>query len=271
MDGAAGLRGHAQVNRPRATWVSALIISIGPALLFNLMPLVLSSLAKQQSLGPGAVGFFAVAIMSGSMASTIVSAFWIRRVASWPHATALFSLCATLGYAALMAPWIRDSYYTTLALAFVVGIGNGSLHAAPTALISDTDSPSRGFALTIGLQVVCAGAVAVVAPGVNATWGWPGVVGVLAAFTAACIALSFGLPTQGLRGPAGIASAPDADAAKWAGNGEKSSGSKAAAGGEGSNVPVLLCLVGFMVFYICVTAAYSFTALQGQSWCVSEP
>jgi MFS family permease len=197
---------RAQVNSAVSVWAAAAIISFGPALLFNLMPLVLSSLATAHSLGPAQVGLFASACQAGSMVSTLASALWVRRVRSWPRATVVSALLTAAAYGCIMAV-DGASYPATLAFAFVTGCGNGSLHAAPTALLSDTKSPTRGFALTIGLQVLAAGAVAPFAPAIQARWGFPGMIGVLSAFTALCAALSLLLPLQGLRGSSVGASA----------------------------------------------------------------
>ena len=257
---------RAHVNSAVSVWAAAAIISFGPALLFNLMPLVLSSLATAHSLGPAQVGLFASACQAGSMVSTLASALWVRRVRSWPRATVVSALLTAAAYGCIMAV-DGASYPATLAFAFVTGCGNGSLHAAPTALLSDTKSPTRGFALTIGLQVLAAGAVAPFAPAIQARWGFPGMIGVLSAFTALCAALSLLLPLQGLRGSSvggGTHRATAAAAPAATGEGSESSGRKP------SNVPVFLALGGFMVFYVSVTGVYAFVALQGQTWGLSE-
>ena len=113
----------------------------------NVMPLLLSALVESRGLEPSAAGFFASATMAGGTVATAASALWIRRVASWPRATVASALFAVIAYLGLM---VVDEYFMTLALAFAAGAANGNLHAPPTALLSDLDSPTRGFALMLG-------------------------------------------------------------------------------------------------------------------------
>ena len=49
-------RRRVQINRARSVWIAAAIISIGPALVFNLMPQLLAALARTQVRGRRAAG-----------------------------------------------------------------------------------------------------------------------------------------------------------------------------------------------------------------------
>jgi hypothetical protein len=50
-------RRRVQINRARSVWIAAAIISIGPALVFNLMPQLLAALARAQVRGRRAAGW----------------------------------------------------------------------------------------------------------------------------------------------------------------------------------------------------------------------
>ena len=233
-----------RINSAATLGVAALIIGTG-SILFNVMPLLLSSLAKARSLSESEVGFFASSAMAGALLATLASVLWIRRL-PWTWTTGLAALVATTASLGLME---FENYSAILMLGFVLGYGQATLIASPVAMISDTDAPSRNFALIVAVQVVMASVLAAAMPGIDRAGSFSAVMAVMGLITLVCAALAFRLPVRGLRGRTDLpAASPDAAA---------------------PNTPVFLGLGGLLIFYIGLTMVWGFAGILGEAWALT--
>ena len=185
---------RSRVNGWSAIIVAGVLVGVG-SIFFNVMPLILSSIAKARGLTDSQVGLFASFGMGGALVATLASVLWIRRI-SWKLLSMAAALVAATGFAGLM---VVGNYEGMLALGFLAGCGQAGMVAPAIAMISDTEVPSRNFALMVGLQVAMASVLAAVFPAIEGAWSFAGVMGVLTAITLACAGLALALPARGTR------------------------------------------------------------------------
>ena len=229
---------RARINRWPTIAIAGVIVGTG-TLFFNVMPLILSSLARARPLTDSQIGFFASAVMGGAMVATLASVLWIRRF-SWRLTSLVAALAAT---AALFGLMVLENYFAMLAVAFVLGCGQAAMIAPPIALLSDTDTPTRNFAVMVGLQVGLASVLAAAFPAIDGAWSFAGGMGVMGATTLVCAGLALTLPAHGIRGGGG---AP-------------------AVARPPSNAPVFLGLGALLVFYTGITAVWGFAGILGDA------
>lgn len=237
---------RSRVNRWSAIIVAGVLVGVG-SIFFNVMPLILSSIAKARGLTDSQVGLFASFGMGGALVATLASVLWIRRI-SWKLLSMAAALVAATGFAGLM---VVGNYAGMLALGFLAGCGQAGMVAPAIAMISDTEVPSRNFALMVGLQVAVASVLAAVFPAIEGAWSFAGVMGVLTAITLACAGLALALPAKGTRSEV----QPEAS-----GEGK----------GAASHVPVFLSIGGLLIFYTGITAVWGFAGILGEAWGLNQ-
>ena len=235
---------EARINRWTTLLLAGLIVGTG-CLFFNLMPLVLASLAGARSLSESQVGFVASSVNAGALLGTLASVLWIRRY-SWKRATAGSAVATGLCMAGLI---VWDGYVPTLVFGLLMGWGQAFMIASPIAMLSDTRAPSRNFAAMVGLQVAMASVLAPVIPSLEGVGSFPAIMGMIAALTLSCGALALGLPDRGLRGVG--------------------DSTELAPGTAVSNAPIFLSLGGLLVFYIGLISVWGFAGILGEEWGLS--
>ena len=142
--------------------------------IFGLLPQPLFVGALQDYLGFSSqqAGLITGAEIIGGAISSILAAFWIRRV-SWRTA-ALFGICVVvLGN---IASSMAETYAALLGLRLAVGIlGQGVCFAVAIATISETKETDRNFAFSIAAQVAFGIAAFQFLPGAVAEWQISGI------------------------------------------------------------------------------------------------
>lgn len=196
---------HPQIEKPTVyrqpgrVLAAATAVSAAGALLFNLMPTVLSTAATRFALDDNQLGAVGSSFLGGFAVVAATSNLWIDRF-NWKHVTGAASV---LGVASLAASAFAQSFAVLLAGLIIAGFGLGTLYTVCIAVVSESHKPDQAFGLKlageVGLGIV--GLVALTSF-VGAHWGFAGSMLTLAAL----VAIAAGIGVAGF--PAGRAIVP---------------------------------------------------------------
>ena len=176
-------------RQPRSVLAAASLISAAAALLFNVMPALLTAAAARFSLDAAQVGVVGSSYLAGFALVAVTSNQWLNRF-NW---RALVGAGTAVATASLVACAFADTYATLLAALVVAGAGLGVLYTLCIAVVSEHHRPDPAFGVKLTAEVFLGAAALLTLTGLAIPrWGFSGAVFVLAAFVG--VAALCGLP-----------------------------------------------------------------------------
>ncbi len=166
-------------SQPRSVLAAASLVSAAAALLFNVMPAVLTAAAARFSLDAGQVGVVGSSYLAGFALVAVTSNQWLNRF-NW---RALVGGGTAVATASLAACAFANTYAALLAALVVAGAGLGVLYTLCIAVVSEHHRPDPAFGVKLTAEVCLGAAALLTLTGLAIPrWGFSGAVFVLAAF-----------------------------------------------------------------------------------------
>jgi cytochrome P450/MFS family permease len=176
-------------RQPASVLVAASLVSAAAALLFNVMPALLTAAASRFSLDAGQIGVVGSSYLAGFAVVAATSNQWLGRF-NW-RALVVGGTAASV--AALAAAGLSQSFGALLAALVVAGAGLGVLYTLCIAVISENQAPDSAFGVKLTAEVALGGAALLTLTGFAIPhWGFSGAALALAAMVA--VAALAGLP-----------------------------------------------------------------------------
>jgi cytochrome P450/predicted MFS family arabinose efflux permease len=158
-------------RQPKRVLASATAISAAGALLFNLMPALLASIASRFGLNADQIGVVGFSYLAGFALVATTSNLWIDRF-SWKTISAVATVLAVGG---LGAGAMADSYGSLLVALAAAGLGLGTLYTICIAVVSENHRPDQAFGWKLAGEVFLAIAgLTILTTFVIGRWGFPG-------------------------------------------------------------------------------------------------
>jgi cytochrome P450/predicted MFS family arabinose efflux permease len=165
-------------RQPLRVLVAASMVSAAAALLFNVMPALLTAAATRFSLDAGQIGVVGSSYLAGFAVVAATSNLWLPRF-NW---RALVAGGAAISVVGLAACAFATSYGALLTALGVAGASLGVLYTLCIAVISENHRPDAAFGIKLTAEVVLGGAALVVLSGLAIPrWGFSGAALALAA------------------------------------------------------------------------------------------
>jgi len=181
-------------RQPTRVLAAASLVSAAAALLFNVMPALLTAAASRFSLNDGQIGIVGSSYLAGFALVAVFSNQWIRRL-NW---RALVGGATAVSVLSLGACGVATTYETLLAALVVAGASLGVLYTLCIAVISENHRPDPAFGIKLTFEVVLGGAALLVLAGFAIPrWGFSGAAFALAAIVGiAALAGLIGFPAR---------------------------------------------------------------------------
>jgi len=181
-------------RQPRGVLASASLVSAAAALLFNVMPALLTAAATRFHLDAGQIGVVGSSYLAGFALVAVFSNQWIGRF-NW---RALVGGATAVSVVSLAACGLVASYQGLLATLVVAGASLGVLYTLCIAVISEHHRPDPAFGVKLTFEVALGGVALVLLTGFAIPrWGFSGAAFALAATVAvAALAGLAGFPAR---------------------------------------------------------------------------
>jgi cytochrome P450/predicted MFS family arabinose efflux permease len=168
----------APYRQPRGVLAAASLVSAAAALLFNVMPALLTAAAARFSLDAGQVGVVGSSYLAGFALVAVTSSRWLNRF-DW---RALVAGGTVVAMASLAACAFAQTYAMLLAALVAAGAGLGVLYTLCIAVVSEHHRPDPAFGVKLTAEVFLGAAALLTLTGLAIPrWGFSGGVLVLAA------------------------------------------------------------------------------------------
>jgi cytochrome P450/predicted MFS family arabinose efflux permease len=165
-------------RQPLGVLASACLVSAAAALLFNVMPALLTAAAGRFSLDAGQIGIVGSSYLAGFALVATTSNLWLRRF-NW---RGLVGGATAVSVASLAASGMVSSYPALLAALVVAGASLGVLYTLCIAVVSENHKPDPAFGAKLTAEVALGGVAFLALTGfVIPRWGFSGATFALAA------------------------------------------------------------------------------------------
>jgi cytochrome P450/MFS family permease len=166
-------------RQPLGVLAAASLVSAAAALLFNVMPALLTAAATRFSLDAGQIGVVGSSYLAGFAVVAATSNQWLGRF-NW---RALVGGGVAVSVISLAAGGFATTYGALLAALVVAGASLGVLYTLCIAVISESHRPDSAFGVKLTAEVVLGGAALLALSGFAIPrWGFSGALLVLAGF-----------------------------------------------------------------------------------------
>ncbi|HLK24759.1 MAG TPA: cytochrome P450 [Caulobacteraceae bacterium] len=165
-------------RQPLSVLVAASVVSAAAALLFNVMPALLTAAATRFSLDAGQVGVVGSSYLAGFALVAATSNQWLGRF-NW---RALVGGATAVSVASLAACGLASTYGALLTALVVAGASLGVLYTLCIAVVSENHRPDPAFGVKLTAEVILGGLALVTLTGLAIPrWGFSGAALALAA------------------------------------------------------------------------------------------
>ncbi|HTX51350.1 MAG TPA: cytochrome P450, partial [Caulobacteraceae bacterium] len=165
-------------RQPLSVLAAASLVSAAAALLFNVMPALLTAAATRFSLGSGQIGVVGSSYLAGFAVVAVTSNQWLPRL-NW---RALVGGGTAVSVASLAACGFATSYGPLLAALVIAGASLGVLYTLCIAVISEHQAPDSAFGVKLTAEVLLGGVALLTLTGLAIPrWGFSGAAFALAA------------------------------------------------------------------------------------------
>ncbi len=181
-------------RQPLGVLASASLVSAAAALLFNVMPALLTAAATRFSLDAGQIGLVGSSYLAGFALVAVFSNQWISRF-NW---RALVGAATVVSVLSLGACGLATTLGALLAALVIAGASLGVLYTLCIAVISENHRPDPAFGIKLTAEVLLGGAGLLILTGYAIPrWGFSGAAFALAALAgvAALVGLA-GFPAR---------------------------------------------------------------------------
>jgi cytochrome P450/predicted MFS family arabinose efflux permease len=160
-------------RQPAKVLAAASIVSAAGALLFNLLPALLTAAAARFAFNDAQVGLIGSSFLAGFAIVATTSNLWINRF-DWRGLVAGATALSVAGLAACAAV---GTFPALLAALVVSGVGLGLLYTVCIAIVSEHHKPDQAFGIKLAVEVFLAvGVLMALTAFVTAKWGFSGAV-----------------------------------------------------------------------------------------------
>ncbi len=165
-------------RQPLSVLAAASVVSAAAALLFNVMPALLTAAATRFSLDAGQIGVVGSSYLAGFALVAATSNQWIGRF-DW---RALVGGGTAVSVASLAACGLAQTYGALLTALVIAGGGLGLLYTLCIAVVSENQRPDPAFGIKLTAEVLLGGAALLALTGfIIPRWGFSGATLALAA------------------------------------------------------------------------------------------
>ena len=165
-------------RQPLGVLVAASVVSAAAALLFNVMPALLTAAATRFSLDAGQIGIVGSSYLAGFALVAATSNQWLGRF-NW---RALVGGGTAVSVVSLAACGLVPTYGALLAALVIAGASLGVLYTLCIAVVSENQRPDPAFGVKLTAEVVLGGVALVALSGFAIPqWGFSGAAFALAA------------------------------------------------------------------------------------------
>jgi cytochrome P450/predicted MFS family arabinose efflux permease len=165
-------------RQPLTVLVAASVVSAAAALLFNVMPALLTAAATRFSLDAGQIGVVGSSYLAGFALVAATSNQWLGRF-NW---RALVGGGTAVSVVSLAACGLASTYGALLAGLVIAGAGLGLLYTLCIAVVSENHRPDPAFGIKLTAEVILGGAALLALTGFAIPrWGFSGAALTLAA------------------------------------------------------------------------------------------
>jgi predicted MFS family arabinose efflux permease len=133
--------------------LSASLVSAAAALLFNVMPVLLTAAATRFSLDAGQIGIVGSSYLAGFAVVATTSNQWLGRF-NW---RALVAGATAVSVVSLAGCGLASSYGALLAMLVISGANLGVLYTLCIAVISEHHRPDSAFGVKLTAEVLLGG------------------------------------------------------------------------------------------------------------------
>ncbi len=241
-------------RQPLRVLVSASAVSAAAALLFNVMPALLTAAASRFALDAGQIGMVGSSYLAGFALAAVTSNKWLNRF-DW---RALVGGGTLISVAALAACGVAPSYTALLAGLVSAGVSLGVLYTLCIAVVSENHRPDPAFGVKLTAEVFLGGAALLILTGFAIPrWGFSG-----AAFAMAAIV--------GVVALCGLMAFPPRRALPSLADRMTMKGRREGFGAMLRDWPVLTGLAGLFVAFAGVSALWAFLTQLAPTFGVSN-
>ena len=136
----------------------SLVSAIG-GLVFNTMPLMLSSAAQSLGLGEVELGFLYSSTGLGYLVGTLSGPLWVDRF-SWRKSASLICLLAAASFIASAHVSGASLYVTWVAFGFFCAL----MHALTMRILADMPNPEQAFGMRLSIELITISLILFVLP-----------------------------------------------------------------------------------------------------------
>lgn len=189
----AGAPSIADTSPDRAAIAGCAFYAFG-ALMVLILPLYVGLAAEALRLSPTQLGMLAAAEASGGVVSSLAGPWWIARV-NWRVAAAGAIVVMIAG--ALATAFATDFLSLMILRTATSVLGAGVIYTLGIAILSQTTSPDRQFAIGGGAQALVPAMILLVGPSLSDRFGLQGVMILVAVLFASMLPLLHRVPLRG--------------------------------------------------------------------------